>query len=64
VTTAAGTSNDEVNQSLADKKKQEKDLNRKTMKKLQKTKIFKRQVQVGRDKSRKKAKKHTKSSRK
>lgn len=52
-------SDDEQNQhqTLADKKKQIKDLNRKAVKKLQKTKAFRRQVQISRDKSRKKANK-------
>ena len=43
------------NQTMVDKKKKIKDLNRQMNKKLLKTKAFKRQSQIVRDKSRKKA---------
>ena len=42
------------NQTMVDKKKKIKDLNRQMNKKLLKTKAFKRQSQIVRDKSRKK----------
>ncbi|KAK4017608.1 nucleolar protein 12 [Daphnia magna] len=46
----------ETSQTLFDKKKKTKDLNRQMNKKLLKTKAFKRQTQMVRDKSRKKGK--------
>ncbi|XP_057367067.1 nucleolar protein 12-like [Daphnia carinata] len=49
-------SDPEIRQTLLDKKKKTKDLNRQMNKKLLKTKAFKRQTQMVRDKSRKRGK--------
>ncbi len=55
---ASNAASDEENnrEPLVDKKKKTKDLNRQMNKKLLKTKAFKRQTQMVRDKSRKKGK--------
>lgn len=64
INTAYEQASDEEIKTLAEKKKEIKDVNRKTIKKLGKTKVVKRQVRNSKDKSRKKAKRNAKKKKK